>query len=59
MTASEDREAQVVEGDKRAVWAVVLFLGNLVAMPVYWYTHIWRQNPVHRVPRSDLRTQGA
>ena len=29
-----------VPQDKRALWAVVLFLGNVFAMPVYWYIYI-------------------
>ena len=32
-----------VEKDKKALWAVVLFLGNILAMPVYWYLYIWRE----------------
>ena len=28
--------------EKRALWAVVLFLGNLVAMPIFWYLYVWR-----------------
>lgn len=30
-----------VASDKKNLWAVVLFLGNVVAMPVYWYLYIW------------------
>jgi hypothetical protein len=30
-----------VPSDKKALWAVVLFLGNLLAMPVYWYLYMW------------------
>ena len=30
-----------VEQDKRALWAVVLFLGNMVAMPVFFFLYIW------------------
>jgi hypothetical protein len=30
-----------VPGDKKALWGVVLFLGNLLAMPVYWYLYMW------------------
>lgn len=26
----------------KALWAVVLFLGNIVAMPVFWYVAVWR-----------------
>ena len=29
--------------DKRALWAVVLFLGHVISMPVYWYLYIWRE----------------
>ncbi len=31
-----------VEKDKKVLWAVVLFLGNMIAMPIYWYLYIWR-----------------
>jgi len=34
-----------VPADKKALWAVVLFLGHLLAMPVYWYLYMW--------PKSD------
>ncbi len=32
-----------VPGEMKALWAIVLFLGNLVSMPVYWYLYIWRE----------------
>lgn len=32
-----------VAKDKKALWAVVLFLGHMVAMPIYWYLYIWRE----------------
>ncbi len=34
-----DRVAQ----DKKALWAVVLFFGNVIAMPVFWFNYIWRE----------------
>lgn len=33
-----------VAKDKKALWAVVLFLGNAIAMPIYWYLYIWPEN---------------
>jgi hypothetical protein len=30
--------------DKRTLWVVILFLGNLYAMPVYWYLYIWKKH---------------
>lgn len=35
-----------VPKEQKALWAVVLFLGNAIAMPVYWYFYIW-QEPGH------------
>jgi len=32
----------VVPQEKKALWAVVIFMGNMVAMPVYWYLYIWK-----------------
>lgn len=31
-----------VQEQKRALWAVVLFMGNGIAMPIYWYLFIWK-----------------
>jgi hypothetical protein len=28
--------------DQRLLWMLVLFLGNFLAFPVYWYLHVWR-----------------
>jgi len=42
-----------VPQDKKALWAVVLFLGNMIAMPIYWYIYIWKQAEV------STREQGA
>ncbi len=30
-----------VRQDKKALWAVVLFLGNVIAMPVFFYLYVW------------------
>jgi phosphatidylglycerophosphate synthase len=34
-----DRIAQ----DKKALWAIVLFMGNIIAFPVFWYLYIWKE----------------
>jgi hypothetical protein len=31
-----------IENDKRVLWVVILFFGNMVAFPVYWYLYMWR-----------------
>ena len=30
-----------VPSDKKALWAVVLFLGSIFAMPVFWFLYVW------------------
>lgn len=32
-----------ISQDKKAFWAAVLFLGNMIAMPIYWYRYIWKE----------------
>lgn len=41
-----------IPNDQRALWAVVIFMGNIVAMPVYWWLHI-------RPPREDPPAEDA
>jgi hypothetical protein len=36
------RNERVVK-DQKVLWAVVLFLGNALAMPIYWYLYIWKE----------------
>jgi hypothetical protein len=33
-----------VTAEKKALWAVVLFLGNMMTMPVFWYLYIWKSS---------------
>jgi hypothetical protein len=35
-------KSDFVKQDQKALWAVVLFLGNMLAMPVFWYLYIWK-----------------
>src|SRR6266851_4214923 len=34
----------LIDQDKKALWAVILLMGNMISMPVYWYLYIWRDN---------------
>jgi hypothetical protein len=34
---------QALQGDRRVLWAIVLFMGNLFAFPVYWYLYVWHE----------------
>ena len=31
-----------IESNKKALWAIVLFFGNMISMIVYWILHIWK-----------------
>jgi hypothetical protein len=30
-----------VRNDMKALWAVAIFMGSIVAMPIFWYLYIW------------------
>lgn len=30
-----------VEAGKKALWGISLFCGGLIAMPIYWFVHLW------------------
>lgn len=30
--------------DQRVLWLLVLFMGNMLAFPIYWYLHVWRRD---------------
>lgn len=48
-----------VERDKKALWAISLFMGGPIAMPVFWYLNVWRE-PAPCAPGSvELRAQDA
>ena len=34
-----------VEKDKKVLWAIVIFMGNVIAMPIYWYLYFWKSQP--------------
>ena len=33
---------EAMASDRRVLWAIVLFMGNAFAFPVYWYLYIWQ-----------------
>jgi heme/copper-type cytochrome/quinol oxidase subunit 3 len=41
-----------IEETKRTLWALVLFFGNIIAMPVYWYINIWK--PIKKEKHEEI-----
>lgn len=45
-----------VESDKKSLWAIVLFFGNIISMIVYWVIHIWeplvKENKIKQIPKQ-------
>jgi hypothetical protein len=35
-------KTEKVAKDKKALWAVVIFLGNMIAIPIFWFLYIWK-----------------
>ena len=29
--------------DKKVLWAILIFMGSFIAMPIFWYLYIWRE----------------
>lgn len=48
-----------IRQDKKALWAVVLFLGHILAMPVFFVLYVWPEesgNGTPAGPGADLRS---
>ena len=46
-----------VEKDKKVLWAVVIFMGSMIAMPIYWYLYIWKEAPANSIsPHPALQS---
>jgi hypothetical protein len=43
-----------VDKDKKTLWAVVLFLGSIISMPIYWYLYIWPEKKFAGSARRSL-----
>ena len=44
-----------VDKDKKALWAIVIFMGNAIAMPIYWYLYFWKEpSPANAVMPGQL-----
>lgn len=39
-----------VDKDKKALWAIVIFMGSIIAMPIYWYMYFWKEQPAADAP---------
>jgi hypothetical protein len=42
-----------VDKDKKVLWAVVIFMGNMIAMPIYWYLYIWKEAHAGSLPSQS------
>lgn len=31
-----------IKDSMKAVWVITLLVGNIIAMPIYWYLYIWK-----------------
>jgi hypothetical protein len=44
-----------VNKDMKVLWAVVIFMGSIIAMPIYWYLYIWRDAPSSSIGNEPIR----
>lgn len=45
----------LLDTEKRILWTVVVFLAYGVAIPTYWYIHVWKNTP-SKVNKADHLT---
>lgn len=51
-------KTNLIAGDKKALWAVVLFCANMIAIPVFWYLYFWKvQSTVPQQTAADDAAQ--
>lgn len=43
-----------VDKDKKVLWAVVIFMGSMFALPIYWYLYIWKEPAGSLPPHAAL-----
>ena len=41
-----------IDKERRLLWGIVLLLGNVFAMPIYWYRYIWHQQHQPQIIRN-------
>jgi len=49
---------RTVTKNSRVIWFLFLLFGHIVAFPIYWFFHIWRDNvtkPPERIPSENAR----
>lgn len=43
-----------VHQDQKALWAIILFCGGTIAMPIYWYLYIWKEDKSMDISNDNL-----
>ena len=46
-----------VAADRRGLWTITLFIGYVIALPIYWWLNIWSE-PRERAKLKPLRRRG-
>jgi heme/copper-type cytochrome/quinol oxidase subunit 2 len=44
-----------VDKDKQILWTILLFMGSIIVMPVYWYLYIWSERKEPSFDSTDRR----
>jgi hypothetical protein len=48
-----------IAANKKPLWALVILMGNVIAMPVYWYFYIWRDESDFSGTKDDYAESSA
>lgn len=34
-----------IKSDMRIIWVLIILFGGMIAMPIYWYLYVWKEEP--------------
>ncbi|HET7024702.1 MAG TPA: hypothetical protein VFI39_05815 [Gemmatimonadales bacterium] len=52
------RSRRVPRADKR-LWSLLIIVGSLFTMPVFWFLYIWKERPLEERPTLESFVSGA
>lgn len=42
-----------IDQDRKLLWSLFLFVGNMIAMPIYWYLHVWQRDETYGIDSME------
>ncbi|MGM0545844.1 MAG: hypothetical protein ACQEST_03915 [Bacteroidota bacterium] len=43
-----------LDTEKRMLWIIVTFIAYGISLPIYWYLHVWKNDPQHGLDSDPI-----